>query len=41
MQLEHGVDDEATVCIMKYILIAYHLLESSLGAYLQWLSKWT
>ena len=39
MQLEHGVDDEATVCIMKYILIAYHLLESSLGAYLQWLSK--
>ena len=24
---------------MKYILIAYHMLESSLGTYLEWLSN--
>ena len=24
---------------MKYILIAYHMLESSTGAYLEWLSN--
>ena len=25
--------------MMKYILIAYHMLESSSGAYLEWLSN--
>ena len=25
--------------MMKYILIAYHMLESSSGAYLEWLSS--